>query len=236
VIYLDADLTVLGDLARLWQCDLAGRLCLAAQDCAAPYMDSAQVLPNYHSCAEYLGAARPVPNFRELGLAADAPYFNAGVLLVNLAAWREADLARQLLACLQQHAQHVRWWDQYAMNVVLAGQWGPLDIRWNQGSHAFAYPNWQQSPFDRTTFHQLRDDPYIVHFTTRHKPWRASCRHPLRKDFFQVVDRTDWAGWRPPRWRVMLELVRMQERHLRRGRKWLAHRVGDWLGHTREAA
>ncbi|MGD9723648.1 MAG: glycosyltransferase family 8 protein [Pirellulales bacterium] len=229
VIYLDADLIVRGDLARLWQCDLADRLCLAAQDCAAPYMDSSQVLPNYRGCAEFLGAARPVPNFRELGLSAAAPYFNAGVLLVNLAAWRAADLPRQLLACLAQNENHVRWWDQYAMNVVLAGQWGPLDMRWNQGSHAYAYPSWEQSPFDRERYDQLRDDPYIVHFTTRHKPWRASCRHPLRKEFFDVVDRTDWAGWRLPRWRVMLDLVRSQERNLRRGRKWLERRVGELL-------
>ena len=36
VIYLDADLVVCADLGRLWDCDLDGHLCLAAQDCAAP--------------------------------------------------------------------------------------------------------------------------------------------------------------------------------------------------------
>src|SRR5262245_31380634 len=37
-IYLDADLIVRHDLAELWECDLGERLCLAAQDCAAPYL------------------------------------------------------------------------------------------------------------------------------------------------------------------------------------------------------
>jgi lipopolysaccharide biosynthesis glycosyltransferase len=235
LIYLDADLIIRADLARLWRHDLSGHLCLAAQDCAAPYMDSSQVLASYQQCRAYLGSPWPVPNFRELGLRPDAAYFNAGVLLVDLAAWRDADLARQMLACLEQNQPHVRWWDQYALNVVLAGRWGSLDLRWNQGAQIFQYPTWEQSPFDRRTFEELRDDPYIVHFTTRHKPWLASCRHPLRKEFFQYVDRTAWAGWRPPRLKVLFERVRAQERTLRRGRKWLQNRLGQWFtrrGHS----
>ena len=57
-------------------------------------------------------------------------------------------------------------------------------------------------------------DPYIVHFTTRAKPWRA-CRHPLRGEFFKYLDRTAWAGWRPPRLKVFLELMKAEERRLR---------------------
>ena len=120
-IYLDADLIVRADLARLWDHDLSGRWCLAAQDCTAPYLDASQALSNYQKCRPHLGAAHPVPNFRELGLEPQAAYFNAGVLLIDLAAWRNADLSSQLLMCLKQHRQHVVCWDQYALNVVLAG-------------------------------------------------------------------------------------------------------------------
>ena len=229
VIYLDADLLVCTDLSRLWDHDLAGQMCLAAQDCAAPYLDSSQVLANYQLCGPHLGSAQPVPNFGELKLKPDAAYFNAGVLLIDLDAWRNADVSRQSLACLEQHRQHVLWWDQYALNVVLAGHWGQLDARWNQGTHVFIYPTWEQSPFDRQTFDQLRNDPYIVHFTTRYKPWRPMCRHPFRKQFFEYVDRTAWAGWRPPRINAILELAKMQERRLRRGRNWLRSHARQWF-------
>lgn len=229
VIYLDADLIVRADLARLWDLNLSGRLCLAAQDCSAPYLDSSQALANYQLCGPLLGSAQPVPNFRELGLEREAAYFNAGVLLIDLAAWRNVDLSRQSLACLEQNRQHVLFWDQYALNVVLAGSWGQLDVRWNQGWHVFTYPTWEQSPFDRQTFEQLRNDPYIVHFTTRSKPWRPLCRHPFRSEFFKYVDRTAWAGWRPPRLKVVLESIldlgKTQERRLRQGRKWLRNRL-----------
>lgn len=235
VLYLDSDLMIGADLAQLWRHDLSGNMCLAVQDCAAPCMDASVALPNYQRCSAYLGSAWPVPNFRELGLGGDAPYFNSGVLLIDLAAWRAADLPRLLLGCMEQHSQHALWWDQYALNVVLAGRWGSLDLRWNQGAQIYQYPTWEQSPFSRQTFEELRDDPYIVHFTTRHKPWLASCRHPLRKEFFQYVDRTAWAGWRPPRLKVLFERVRAQERTLRRGRKWLQNRLGQWFtrrGHS----
>ena len=175
-----------------------------------------------------MGPAYPVPNFRELGFKPEAAYFNAGVLLIDLAAWRVADVSRRLLECLEEHRRHVVFWDQYALNVVLAGRWGQLDLRWNQGSHVFHYPTWEQSPFDRQTYEQVRRDPYIVHFTTRAKPWRA-CRHPLRGEFFKYLDRTAWAGWRPPRLKVFLELMKAEERRLRRSRNWLRSQARRWL-------
>ncbi|MBI2823286.1 MAG: glycosyltransferase family 8 protein [Planctomycetia bacterium] len=235
-IYLDADLVIRADLGRLWDSDFAGAWCLAAQDCAAPYMDAAEALANYPSCAPYMGSARPVPNFQALGLPADAAYFNAGVLLADLTAWRSAGIARLALECLDRNRQHVQWWDQYALNVVLADRWGRLDMRWNQGMHAYAYPTWKRSPFDRQTFEQLRDDPYIVHFTTRDKPWRPLCRHPMRGEFFKYVDRTAWAGWRPapaPRIELFLERFRAQERRLRQNRKWLLNQARHWLRRNR---
>jgi lipopolysaccharide biosynthesis glycosyltransferase len=227
IIYLDADLIVHADLSLLWQSDMQDQLCMAVQDCAAPYFDSQAAPANFERCGPYLGSATPVANFRALGLDPQAAYFNSGVLLIDLAAWRDADIPRQMLDCLEKNREHVRWWDQYALNVVLAGQWAPLDLRWNQGSHVYVYPNSSCSPFDHETYEGLRDNPYIVHFTTRYKPWRASCLHPRRKEFYHYLDRTDWAGWRS--WhahpfKTFLELMHAQERRFRRSRRNLQKR------------
>jgi len=232
VIYLDADLIIRADLARLWDCELDGHLCLAAQDCAAPFVDSSVALKNFERCRSHLGSLRPIENYRELGLNPCAAYFNAGVLLVDLAAWRAADLSGQMLACLERNREHVRWWDQYALNVMLAGRWGALDPRWNQGSNVFAFPSWKQSPFDRAVFEQLRDDPYVIHFTTRYKPWLLSCLHPLRSQFYEYLDRTVWAGWRP--WKKMrlttiFEIAKTQERRMRLARRRLRSRIIELL-------
>ncbi len=56
VLYLDSDLIVNRDLTLLWQCDMQDHLCLAAQDCAAPYLDARIALANHDVCGRYLGA------------------------------------------------------------------------------------------------------------------------------------------------------------------------------------
>jgi lipopolysaccharide biosynthesis glycosyltransferase len=151
---------------------------------------------------------------------------------VDFAAWRDADLPGQLLTCLEKNRQHVKWNDQYALNVVLAGRWGQLDVRWNQGTHIFGYPTWFQSPFDRETFEKLRNDPYLIHFTTRDKPWMVSCPHPSRELFYAFLDRTAWAGWRPSaisHLRAAYDRLRAHQRRFRHARKQLQSRAMNWV-------
>ena len=59
----------------------------------------------------------------------EQPYFNAGVMLIDLDAWRREDLVGRMLACLRRHRRDVLWWDQYALNVELAGHWTAPLIR-----------------------------------------------------------------------------------------------------------
>jgi lipopolysaccharide biosynthesis glycosyltransferase len=221
VIYLDSDLFIAADLALLWSQELAGNLCLAVQDCGAPFIDSSQALSNFNVCAPYIYYPRPIPNFQQLGLDPASAYFNSGVLVVDVDGWRREDVTSQLVECLTKNAEHVHLWDQYALNVVLAGRWGGLDRRWNQGLHVYQFPSWEVSPYDRETFEQQREDPYIVHYTTSHKPWKASCQHPLKQRFLDCIQRTDWAGWRLSRTEIALHILKTQERRFRHGRRWL---------------
>jgi lipopolysaccharide biosynthesis glycosyltransferase len=199
VIYLDADMLVRRDLGLLWDEPLDGAAALAVPCIAAPYLDSANQLPNFARCHKYLAASTPVMNFRELGLPADGHYLNSGMMVVDLDRWRREDISAQSLTVLREHAEHVLWWDQYALNVVLADRWRPLDYRWNQGVHIFVYPSWRESPLDRQTYRAMRDDPWIVHFCSPSKPWHYFCAHPCTAEFYATLDHTAWNGWRPER-------------------------------------
>ena len=196
-IYLDADLTVMRDLGELWDLDQGGSPCLATQDVAAPRINAA-TLPTFNRCKNHVGDLMPIANYRELGLPADGKYFNAGVLLVDLETWRRENLAEKMLQVLHDHQKHVRYWDQYALNVVLAGRWKEIDPRWNQSAYIHVYPGWQQSPLDREAFYQLRNDPWIVHFCSPAKPWHYFCYHPNTRDFRKHLKETDWRDWNPP--------------------------------------
>jgi lipopolysaccharide biosynthesis glycosyltransferase len=180
-LYLDADVLVTADLTRLWAAPQQGLPVLAVRDAGAPTVSS----------------LRGLLNFRELGLAPGLGYFNAGVLLLDLALWRAEGLSAQVLRYLETHPHAIRWWDQDAMNAVLAGRWGELDPRWNQIPQV-----WERVAPDTAAFSQAQRelairDPWIVHFSTFSKPWHWGCNHPARERFFEVLDRTAWAGWRP---------------------------------------
>jgi lipopolysaccharide biosynthesis glycosyltransferase len=181
VVYLDSDLVVLADLGALFDTDLDDRPLAATLDVAVPTVSSPFGLCNY----------------RELGLSPDVPYFNAGVLVMDLDRWRRDDVPGRALAYLRRHADQIRFWDQDVLNAVLAGDFRRLDARWNQ--LPFVFDTNRRMPFGPDVLERLLSDPWIVHFATASKPWQLSCAHPRRDLFFAALDRTAWAGWRPRR-------------------------------------
>lgn len=201
IVYLDCDMIVRRDLVELWEAPFEGRACLAVQDPGAPVFDRAS-LPRLGGSGVFpFVAGCVVPNFRELGLDGALPYFNGGMFVADLDVWRRERFAERFLKTLQVHAAHVAFFDQYPLNVVLAGRWGKLDPRWNRSSgllHAsperFSDPLYAREEWDR-----ILADPWIHHFIHARKPWEEG---PVAADagvFYAALDRTDWKGWRPRR-------------------------------------
>ena len=174
-IWLDCDLVVLSDLQRLWNTDMAGRHALAAQDVVVPLVSS----------------RNGVGSYRQLGIPSDAPYFNAGVMVVNLELWRRDRIPDRVLEYLRRHRDTVVFWDQEGLNAVLAGKWGALDPRWNY--------NVAVRGARLRGVHHDADEPWIVHFTGKLKPWIYPRRDAFHALYFRYLDLTVWAGYRPKR-------------------------------------
>ncbi|ACL60704.1 glycosyltransferase family 8 protein [Methylobacterium nodulans] len=146
VLYLDADLIVLDDVAPLWRTELGAAPVAAVRD---PFCDN-----------------RPA-----IGFSPDEPYFNAGVLLMNLAVWRREGLAERVAAHIDAHGASLKYFDQDALNVVLRGRARFVDPRWNfQPRMADATP--ADIACARAEFRRTRARPAIIHYTTPHKPWK----------------------------------------------------------------
>ncbi len=176
VIWLDADTLVLSDLARLWNEDLADHVALAAQDAVVPEVSSRFGLAAY----------------RELGLPPQAKYFNAGVMLIDLARWRLTEVSARAAEYLRRYSRRVFFWDQEALNAVLAGHWGALDPRWN----------WNPLVVRLTSQRAIAPDAWIIHFSGNLKPWTYRGATPQHALYYEWLDQTAWRGWRPPRsWR-----------------------------------
>ncbi|MBW2374262.1 MAG: glycosyltransferase family 8 protein [Deltaproteobacteria bacterium] len=228
-IYLDSDLVVQRDLGELWDLEMGGHPLLAVQDQGLPFVDASHALPNVEAVAPYLVAVRAVPNWEELGLDPRAKYLNAGLLVIDLAAWRREKLGSQLMQCLRDHREHAAMADQYALNACLCGRWGELDLRWNANVGIFKFPSAEESPFDAETLLQVREDPWIVHYVGYAKPWSWDSPTAWKDLWQRERDTTGWPPWARTRWtlwpwlrRRWLRWSRPLRRTLRDGRRRLS--------------
>lgn len=241
-IYLDSDLVVQRDLGELWDLPLGGALVLAAQDVGFPCLDAEKGLPNYAACKPYLTGERPIPNYAELGLPPDAPYFNGGVMLVDLAGWRAEQLSERMLRFLEEHREHALHWDQYALNALLVGRWGRLDLRWNAPLALKKYPTGEASPFDPEEYRLAREEPWVIHYVGAYKPWywgRRGLYGNGRQAFAPYYAEVGWPRWRRWRWTllpVLRESLARRRRRLAKRRAWLAARLRRAGGSLRARA
>ena len=185
VLYLDGDILVRGDIRELWTTDLRGRTAGAVVD-----------LPRY-------------PFNLKLGLPSDAPYFNAGVLLIDLQRWRQLRVGERSLAFAREHGESLTWSDQCALNLVLHGDWIVLDRVWNFQSLDVARIVNGHMRFGKVDHARLAA-ARLVHFNGRSKPWHYLNDHPLKSEYLRYRTRTPWP------------LRRFEDRHPRNiARKYL---------------
>jgi len=156
-IYLDGDLLVLDDIARLWRLPLDGMIVAAVQDLAVPVVSSPMGLRRY----------------RELGLSPQAPYFNAGVYIVDVEAWCGHGVTAATLDYLERYEGSINLMDQDALNAVIKNRWKPLDYRWNLTASLAGRDHFQPRDVDSGRLAEAVADPAIVHFSGYMKPWNV---------------------------------------------------------------
>lgn len=186
VIYFDSDIVVTGDLLGLWQVDLGQKIVGAVADATGD------------RDAELKG---------RLGMPREATYFNSGVMVIDLPRWRAHDIAARTLQFCREHAGRLTYWDQCALNVVLAGNVANVNVIWNVQSSHFSEPDHRDVTGDAVS--RAR----VVHFTTAHKPWLYLCSHPLAGLYWKRLRDTPWRGYRPPD-RTVGNVVKRQLRRL----------------------
>lgn len=208
-IYLDTDVVVEGNLAQLWEVDIQDACLLAVQDPVHRTLHQAQHL-------------------KKLGLvnsntSLNSKYLNSGVLLINLEKWRTEQVTEQVIDLIAM-TPGLPFPDQDAINLVLAGKWKELNPQWNQVHvvHFFASP--EDSPYDLETQKQVVENPKIIHYTTRPKPWGRNCIHPQRDRFFKYLEQTGWRGWRRNFWNYNIMFLR---RSLRRAKVALQKKISQ---------
>ena len=133
-------------------------------------------------------------DFFILEYTSDKGYFNSGVLLMNLAYWREHNISHVFSWYIQEHGDKLKHPDQDVLNVVLKDAKVLLPLKYNFQS-AFLYKRAFQS-FDYCKYSkeigEAVGDPIVLHLSGA-RPWMsAKYRHPFEDEFFRYRNKTIW--------------------------------------------
>jgi len=152
IVSIDSDMLIVRDgLERLESFDLGGRPLAAAYDMI--------FLMDFKGDAL---ARRFQRSRRSLGLSLDTPYFNAGLIAIDRAAWRAAKLTERVVKALRDDPKRFPFMEQDALNATLKGNFAPLSPRFNFMGDFFLLDL------------ERRVEPIVLHFVNAPKPWELS--------------------------------------------------------------
>ncbi|WII92722.1 glycosyltransferase family 8 protein [Kingella negevensis] len=166
VLYLDSDVVVRLPLNTFYWQDFSGCLTVAVPDMFLMHPDIERaILPHLSN------------------------YFNSGVLLMNVALWRETQFTQYLTQVMAAHP-HCKNGDQDILNIALDGKWQPEKIGYNYQTHVLA------RFVEQHAYHYLGESTYcpneqlaIVHFSGQPKPWNdpTAFYAPLYQQYHQMT-------------------------------------------------
>lgn len=116
VLYLDCDITVLGDVSELYNTHIHGFYVGAAQE---EVMQTYEVFGNYVEKADGINRKN---------------YFNAGILLINCRRWRNKFIAEKFVDLLNRYKFRVVQDEDY-LNVLCKGHVRSISLGWNKTSY-----------------------------------------------------------------------------------------------------
>lgn len=176
-IYLDCDLIIHHSIDELWNINIDGYALAAVKQIGYGY--------------EALRLGYPI----EYG------YFNAGMNVINLDYFRKYNVSRVLIDYISANYQKIKFHDQDALNGALYDKVLHLMPQWNMTSAVYIYQLGRKR--DRVNGNLVCDymkekenaikhqnDPMILHYVSKPKPWQKGCVHPLYHLYYKYAVKT----------------------------------------------
>ena len=166
VLYLDADMVCLHDIAELYDVDLGDNLIAACKDPDTTGLYNGSAFDDGHvRTLEYMQ--------EELGVKDVFQYFQAGTILFNLDAWRASIDVEEVFEFAQSREWHLL--DQDVLNHFCYGRVTFVDMSWNV-MYDFDHVRIRDiiahtSPELNQAYMKARKEPRIIHYAGPIKPW-----------------------------------------------------------------
>lgn len=132
ILYLDSDMLCIGPLSELYHVAMKGK-----------------------GVAAVLDSGLPPERLQRIGHAGDG-YFNAGMLVMDIAYWRENHIFARAMGLLREHPERYEALDQDVLNLLYSDAVLWVNARWNQSSN-------EKDEYPAGT--------KIIHYTGTPKPW-----------------------------------------------------------------
>jgi lipopolysaccharide biosynthesis glycosyltransferase len=168
VLYLDADILVLGDISKLYNEDISNEYAGVVYDLWIHFslQEGQHLFEQPKTFSDYFQNTLKLKN-------SPFKYFNAGVLLFNVAKMRQDNIVESLWSYTKENSP-LYFQDQDVLNVILEGHVKFLDIKWNVLKDINIFDNILRDPALKKAVRSVK--PAIVHYVGENKPW-------LYKDF-----------------------------------------------------
>ncbi|MGY3211550.1 glycosyltransferase family 8 protein [Mucilaginibacter sp. HD30] len=109
-------------------------------------------------------------------------YFNAGVLLINVSAWRINGLSAKFIDIANEYMERLAWWDQDILNMYFYKDWQPMSDTYN-------------------ALHLRRKlpvTPAVIHYAGLAKPWLYVHDHPYKSLYWDYIKLTPFKHYQYP--------------------------------------
>lgn len=162
IIYLDTDIVVQGDIAKLYDLEFAKDQFIAGVN----DMDSEELKEKISTSA----------------------YINSGVILFDIATIRRIKLnvVEESIKILQNFRERISLnIDQDLINIIFNDHIRLLDISWN--AQSVGTPRGFKLGYDDKSI-----EKNIIHFIASHKPWMFNCKSGYQHLYFRYLSYTPW--------------------------------------------
>ncbi len=166
VLYLDCDIVVNSDISELYNTNIDDY-----------YVGGIPEVFNHH-------------HKERLEILGSYYYINAGVLLINTKKWREDNIESKLFEYALNPKREIIFQDQDIINEVLMYNIRYIPLCWNlQHDILFEAEAYLINENEKNV---ALENPKLVHFTHKYKPWNYKCQNKFRKLYYNYLKQTPW--------------------------------------------
>jgi lipopolysaccharide biosynthesis glycosyltransferase len=113
ILYIDADIICLRNPIKIFDVNLNENIIGAVQN--GSYKIENGIL-----------------NYQHLGLDESLPYFNSGMMIIDINKWKLNKVSERVLISNKLNKKFITHYDQYSLNIVLYNKWKLLSHDWNE--------------------------------------------------------------------------------------------------------